>query len=166
MWLSFGLEVVAAVGGDRPAAGTLVALAPGFGFGVRLHNAVGIYTGISLFHHDAEWRRGINLYGDRVKVTQVGRIAAFDLVMVRAFVPIAGRFQPFLDVGGGVLYYNPPFPELDPARAGGTLRTGLGFDGWVSRTVTLGLTVHYRLIGLAGRIGHGVVAAANLGLHF
>lgn len=170
-WLGLRLLVTGPIGGERPARATVVAVSGGLDFGWRISNWLGLGTGISGQLHDSDAVLVSSFYGDTLS-RYYGDLFAWDIAFLRFFVPLQKRFQPFVDVGGGLSSYTRP---TGGALIGGHLRSGIGFEGWVGRNITLGLGVYYRLTALEQRwedggrtypLGHSLQGAVELGFHW
>jgi len=162
-WLDLGLDVTITPlgrGSDR----RVVSLGAGFGLGVRLHPALGIYSAMGTFVNAVERRRYSTSDGEIVLREDVGRIFVWDVAVVRAFVPVRGRVQPFADLGGGFGIDRRPFS--DSRRALGTMRAGVGLDLWLGPTTTLGLLATYHLLAARGDVQHAMSFGAGLGFHW
>lgn len=164
-WLDMRIDVTAPLGGDRPAKGNVVSGGGTLGFGWRITNWVGLSLGISQLVHDAETFGATDIYGNPVRVYEYGYLTVFDFLVGRFFLPVKGRFQPFVETGGGGALYLPPDPGLAET-FGWQIRAGLGFDGWVGRNLTLGMVAAYRLVGLEDSLGHALQVSGAVGVHW
>jgi hypothetical protein len=162
-WIELGLDVSITPLGRGPER-RVVSLGAGLGLGVRLHRALGVFTGIGTFVNGVERRRYATSDGAIVLREDVGRIFVWDVAVLRAFVPTKGRFQPYADLGGGLGVDRPPFSSRP--RAMGTLRAGLGHDIWLGPTTTLGVFATYRLLGARRDVQHALAFGAALGFHW
>jgi hypothetical protein len=107
---------------------------------------------MTTFIHDARSEIALDEFGEQVEVTGYGRLVLFDLAVLRLFLPVKGRVQPYFDAGGGVGVYRRPFG--DASDAVGVGRLGLGTDFWLAPTFSLGLAADYRLLGIERSVGH------------
>jgi hypothetical protein len=164
-WIDMRIDVTAPLAGDPPAEGNVVSGGGTLGFGWRITNWVGLTLGISQLVHDAEDVPVLDPYGNRVLVREYGYLTVFDFLVGRFFLPVKGRFQPFVETGGGGALRLPPSHDEDES-FGWQVRGGLGFDGWVGRNFTLGVVAAYRLVGLEGTLGHALQVGGGAGAHW
>ena len=162
-WVDLGLDVTITPLG-RGAERRVVSLGAGIGLGVRPHRAIGLYTAMGTFVNAVERRRYATNDGEIVLREEVGRIFVWDVAVLRAFVPVRGRVQPFADVGAGFGVDRRPFTET--RRGLGTVRAGVGLDLWLGPTTTLGLLATYRLLAARGDVQHAMSFGAGLGFHW
>lgn len=163
-WFDLRLDAVVPVGGSAPAEGNVVSLGGAVSLGWRPHRIFGLYTSLATYVHDREERDGVDEAGNEVAITGFGRMLAFDLAVLRAFLPVGRRVQPWIDAGGGVGLYREPLN--DRQTAAGLVRTGVGFDAWLAPTFTLSVGVHYRMVAFDDSVGHYVVPSLELGIHW
>lgn len=163
-WLTVRLDLVAPVAGRRPARGSILAASGGLEGGWRAHRMVGIYAGVSTFLHDRERETVFDEgQGSGRVVLSNGRMLLVDLAVVRIFVPTPRRVQPYFDVGGTLGRYRAP--QGQRGRIAGGARFGIGVDLWLARTVSIGLSVDQRLLGVAGVLGYSFVVGGGLSFH-
>jgi hypothetical protein len=170
VWMALRLGVTFGVGGDRPAKPTLVSPGGGLDIGYRLSEHVAIASGISGQIHD---KALVDTGSKKLGSTQrFGSLVAWDALLLRFYAGQRGRLQPYIEVGGGMSFYNRPSGGTVP---GPHLRAGLGFERWVSDHLTVGIAGTYRLTGFEMKytnvpatwaIGHGVQALFDLGFHW
>lgn len=175
-WMALRMTVTGPVGGELGARPGVLSLGGGVDFGWRISNVLGLGMGLSGHIHS------------RIKVREVGTndtvrfnngMLYWDAAFLRVFLPMKRRFQPYFEVGGGLARLNHHAPDgsgtVGSVRSyGGQVRAALGFEGWVSNTVTLGFAGTYRLNAfreLAGHgpgwtVGHGMQGVIELGLHW
>ncbi|WP_181233171.1 hypothetical protein [Enhygromyxa salina] len=160
-WLAVRLHVTGPIMGDTPGRPTVISLGGGAEGGWRIRQWVGMGTGFSRQPHET--------YRDRVfdgsqVVNRSGYMSAWDVAFVRLYAPVRGRVDPYIDVGGGLAFFE---PARDRATlVGGTVRASAGFDAWVARNVTLGVFGIYRANFMDETIGHVWQAGLDLGLHW
>jgi len=168
-WLGMRLSVGGSVGGLPPARGNVVAMGGGVDFGVRINNWIGIGTGMSGQVHDF---KTYAIVGSGFYEGYYGNLFLWDIAFARVFVPLAGRVQPYLDLGAGLTSYNRPFGGY---QVGGHMRSGVGIDLWLTPNLTFGPGLSYRLLGLELRkydgtvsysTGHMLQGVLELGLHW
>jgi hypothetical protein len=162
-WVDLGLDVTITPLG-RGKEERVVSLGAALGLGVRLHSALGLYTSMGTFVNAVERRRYATSDGEIILREEVGRIFVWDVAVVRAFVPVRGRVQPFADLGFGLGVDRRPFTE--ERRVLGTVRAGVGLDLWLGPTTTLGLLATYRLLAAKGDMRHAISFGAGLGFHW
>jgi hypothetical protein len=93
-----------------------------------------------------------------------GYMSAWDLAFLRFFAPVKGRFDPYLDVGGGLAFFEPA--RSRPTQVGASIRASVGFEAWVARNLTLGLAGLYRANFVDDTVGHAWQAAIDFGVHW
>lgn len=161
-WVDLGLDVTIVPLG-RGSDSRVVSLGGSLGVGVRPLKDLGVFTSIGTFVSGVDLRKYAS--GGNLELhEEVTRMFVWDIAVLRAFVPVRGRVQPFGDLGGGLGVDRVPF--TDKRRALGILRVGLGLDLWLGRTATLGLLATYRLIGTPGDVRHALAFGGGLGFHF
>lgn len=160
-WLTVRLNVTGPIQGAPPGRATVIALGGGAEGGWRIRQWVGIGAAFSRQPHEVA---NVPILGAPGTFRRNGYLTAWDVAFLRLYAPVRGRVDPFIDVGGGVVFY-------DPARerstlVGGGLRASVGLEIWVARQVTLGLSGVYRANFVDDTIGHGWQAALDFGLHW
>ena len=160
-WLSVRLIVSGPIAGDSPARPTVVALGGGAEGGWRIRQWIGLGTSFTRQPHE--------VYREDVPdapaiITYRGYMSAWDIAFVRLFAPVRGRVDPFIDVGGGLAFFEPA--RNRPTVMGGTVRASVGFEAWVARNLTLGLSGVYRANFLDDTVGHAWQAAVDFGVHW
>lgn len=161
MWLSLRLHVAGYIGGDAPARPTVVALGGGAEAGWRIRQWVGLGSSFSQQPHE--------LYREDVPdapavVTRRGYMSAWDIAFLRLWAPVDGRVDPYLDVGGGLAFFDPARDR--PSLVGATVRASLGLDVWVARNLTLGFAGIYRLNLIDSTLGHAWQGAIEFAVHW
>lgn len=175
-WMSLRMIVTGPIGGEVGARPGVLSLGAGGDIGWRINNVVGLGMGLSGQIHS------------RVRVREVGTndttrfnngMLYWDAGFLRLYMPLKRRFQPYMEIGGGLARLN--HHEADatgkvvPLRSyGGQVRAALGLEGWVTSTVTLGFAGTYRLNAfrdLPGQspgwtIGHAMQGVVELGVHW
>lgn len=165
-WISLRLIVEGPLGGELPARSRVTAIGGGGELGWRVNNWLGIAAGMARRPHDQVDRQVQDeLSGEQVKVRYVGHLTSFDFAIARLYWPAERRFQPFVDLGGGLSIVEPPDPE-DAVLLGGHMRSAVGFDAWIARTVTLGAGLVYRANFVEDSTGHSLGGFAEFGLHW
>jgi hypothetical protein len=160
-WLSVRLVVTGPIAGDSPARPTVVALGGGAEGGWRIRQWIGLGTSFTRQPHEV-YREDIP--DAPAVVTFRGYMSAWDIAFVRLFAPVRGRVDPFIDVGGGLAFFEPARDR--PTLLGGTVRASVGFEAWVARNLTLGLSGLYRANFVDDTVGHGWQAAVDFGVHW
>ena len=168
-WLAPRLLITGPIGGDKPARPTLLTVGGGLDFGVRFSNRLGLGMGLSGQTHTSI---RTTLPGSVDKTVRSGSALFYDIAFVRLYL-LKKRFQPLLELGGGLARIHMP---LGDRLYGAQVRAGAGFDAWVSGQVTIGFTAVYRLIALHmpqdgiapahWSVGHAMQGALQLGLHW
>jgi len=175
-WMGLRMSVTGPVGGELGARPGVLSLGGGADIGWRINNVLGLGMGLSGQIHS------------RIRVREVGTndterfnngMLYWDAAFLRVYVPLKRRFQPYMEVGGGLARLNHHAADIagtvGPVRShGGQIRAALGFEGWVSNTVTIGFAGTYRLNAfkeLAGHgpgwtVGHAMQGVLELGLHW
>ena len=165
-WVAVHLTLTGPIGGDRPGRPTVLSSGFGLEFGWRLRNFIGVGSGISRQTHE----RRRNIYedavdGSRVSELTYGELTNFDILFARGYLPLAGRVQPYADIGGGIAVLESTDDGV-VAYVGGHGRATLGADFWVSRNLTIGAGARYRLLSLDGSVGHMVQGFFQFGVHW
>ncbi len=160
-WLSARLLVTGPIAGTSPAWPTVIALGGGAEGGWRIRQWIGLGSAFTRQPHE-QYR--VDVPDASAVIDYRGYMSAWDVAFVRLFAPVRGRVDPFIDLGGGLSFF-------DPARnrrtlLGGTVRASAGLEVWLARSLTLGLTGIYRANFLDDTIGHSWQAAIDFGLHF
>ncbi|MEZ4450622.1 MAG: hypothetical protein R3B09_14165, partial [Nannocystaceae bacterium] len=109
--------------------------------------------GISDQVHDSEDVK-VNTPDGQVSQIHYGHMFYWDILYARIFMPTRRRFQPYAEIGGSLASYSRP---TDGALLGGALRSGLGFDAWVTPFVTIGAIAQYRYTRLEQKFADGAV---------
>jgi len=168
-WLGFRLMVTGPAGGEVPARPNTLTLSGGADFGVRLGNVLGVGMGLS-GHIQNRIIATVDVYGVPERRTLTGRMLYWDALFVRLHAPLKTRFQPFIEVGGGLARLSRA--EDNAKIHGAQTRLGVGIEGWVSRGVTLGVSGVYRMSALNDKaasrwiVGHAVHGVIELGFHW
>jgi hypothetical protein len=160
-WLSVRLHVAGPIGGDPPGRPTVISIGGGAEGGWRIRQWAALGMGFSRQPHES-YRD--HLVDPSEIVSRNGYMTAWDLAFVRLYAPVRGRVDPFIDVGGGLAFFDPA--RNRPTEVGATVRASLGFDAWVTRNVTLGISGIYRANFMDDTIGHVWQAGLDLGLHW
>jgi hypothetical protein len=160
-WLSIRLFALGPLAGETPARPTVIALGGGVEGGWRIRQWVALGAGFTRQPHEI-YRQPIPDAAGTVQ--RRGYMSAWDIAFVRLYAPVRGRFDPFVDVGGGLVVY-------DPARnrggaVGGSIRASAGFEVWVARSLTLGLSALYRVNFVEATRGHAWQAGLDFGVHW
>jgi hypothetical protein len=163
-WIDLRFDLTAPLGGESPAEGNVISGGGTFLFGWRIRNIVGVYTAIESLVHDSVDRTVEDAYGGEYRVRDLGELTVFDHAVARVFLPVTGRFQPYLDAGGGTALLASAVRE--DVLVGWHTRAGLGFDGWVGHSFTLGVSVAHRLLGIDRTLGHSLQTSAVVGVHW
>lgn len=167
-WFGARLLVTGPLGGEVPARPNLLTISGGADFGVRIHNILGLGMGLS-GHAQNRVRATVMELGGNEKRVLTATALYWDALFARIYAPVRKRFQPYVDVGGGLSRVD---RAIEGRVYGAQMRLGLGFDGWITRNVTLGVAGVYRLNALndraAGRwiVGHAMHGVVELGFHW
>jgi hypothetical protein len=175
-WMSFRMSVTGPVGGELGARPGVLSLGAGGDIGWRINNVVGLGTGLSGQIHS------------RIRVREVGTndttrfnngMLYWDAGFLRLYAPFKRRFQPYVEIGGGLARLNHHAADATgavvPMRSyGGQVRAALGLEGWITNTVTLGFAGTYRMNafrdlpgqGPGWTIGHAMQGVLELGVHW
>lgn len=160
-WLSVRLLVGGPIAGAPPARPTVISLGGGAEGGWRIRQSIALGSGFTRQPHE--------LYREELPdvpatVSYRGYMSAWDIAFVRLYAPVRGRVDPFIDVGGGLAFFDPARDR--PLLVGGTVRASAGFEAWVARNLTLGITGIYRANFVDETIGHAWQAAVDFGIHW
>jgi len=161
VWIGAILLGSGGIAGTTPARPSIISVGAGAEGGWRARQWIGIGTSVTHWPHEVIRR---DVPGESSTILERGHGTAWDLAFVRLFAPVRGRFDPYLDVGGGLLIYDPARDR--PTQAGATIRAGLGFDVWIARSLTFGLMGLYRANFVDGSVGHGWQAGLTFGIHW
>jgi hypothetical protein len=170
-WLAVRVGITGPVGGERPAAPSVLSLLGGADFGVRVGNVLGLGMGLSGNIHNRV-RLSVtdpssgNLYAE----TRNGRMLYWDALFARLHLPLKKRFQPYAEIGGGLAR----LARGEGGRSfGAQMRAALGVEGWVSDTVTMGFAGMYRMNAIhdvqGGKgwvLGHAMQGVFEIGFHW
>lgn len=140
------------VRGQGLARGEVVAGVGHLTFGYRPLHWLGLATGFETWVHDADDRITEDDFGTAIEARDFGRVFMFDLATVRFFLPGSRRIEPFVDVGGGVGMYRPPFRNDVLGVGSGTV--ALGMEAWLGPTFSLTVGAQYRLLAIRNDVGH------------
>ncbi len=160
-WLSVLLLVSGPIAGDPPGRPTVISLGGGAEGGWRIRQWIGIGSAFTRQPHEV-YREDIP--DTPAIVNYRGYLSAWDIAFVRLYAPVRGRVDPFVDVGGGLAWFDPARDR--PNLLGATVRASVGFEAWVARNLTLGLAGIYRANFVDDTVGHGWQAAINFGVHW
>ncbi|MFV8756417.1 hypothetical protein ACNOYE_38200 [Nannocystaceae bacterium ST9] len=160
MWLSVRLTVTGPLGGNYPARTGVVALGGGLEGGWRINQIAGLGLGLYRQPHEVIKTRAFE-----ETVLRRGTMSNWDVAFLRLFAPVRGRVDPYVDLGGGLAFLEPA-REGEPLDIGGTLRAGLGFDAWIAKNLTFGVSGLYRASFMSDSIGHAVQGAIDLSVHW
>ncbi|PRP91069.1 hypothetical protein ENSA5_58790 [Enhygromyxa salina] len=160
-WLSLRLHVVGPLYGEVPGRPTVISLGGGAEGGWRIRQWIAVGAGFARQPHE--------VYRDKIAeapavITRRGHLSTWDVAFLRLYAPVRGRIDPYLDVGGGVAFFDPA--RNQPILLGGTVRASIGIEAWVTRNTTLGIGGLYRANFVDDSIGHAWQATLDLGLHW
>lgn len=168
-WLAPRLLITGPLGGEKPARPTLLTIGGGVDLGLRINNRFGVGMGLSGQTHTSI---RMTIPGTVDKTIRTGSALFYDAAFVRVYF-LKKRFQPLVEAGVGLARIRMPLGEK---LYGAQVRAGVGFDAWVSSSVTLGFTTVYRMIALHmpqdgisaahWEIGHALQGALQLGMHW
>jgi hypothetical protein len=160
-WLSLRVLVSGPLYGDAPARPTVISLGGGAEGGWRIRQWIGLGAGFSRQPHEI-YRQDVP--DAPAVLTRRGYLTAWDIAFVRLFAPVRGRVDPYVDVGGGLAFFDPARDRA--SLVGGTVRGSIGIDAWLTRQLTLGLAGTYRVNFVDETVGHAWQAALELGVHW
>ncbi|MEE9383266.1 MAG: hypothetical protein V3V08_07615 [Nannocystaceae bacterium] len=164
-WVGFRATMTVPLGGELPAKGDVAASGGGVEMGWRIRNLIGVGGGLSrTTHQRSETQYHDPVVGGTVTEYAYGFLTYLDL-MSRLYVPLDGRVQPYIDVGGGVAWLEPSDPEV-LAIIGGQGKAGIGLDAWIARNLTFGGGLTYRITSLDGAVGHSAHGHLQFGIHW
>lgn len=175
-WLALRMSVTGPVGGELGARPSVLSFGGGGDVGWRINNVVGLGTGLSGQIHS------------RIRVREVGTnesarfnngLLYWDAAFLRLYVPIKHRFQPYMEVGGGLARLNHHAADATgtvvPLRSyGGQVRAALGFEAWLTSTFTFGFSGTYRMNafhdlpgqGPGWSVGHAMQGVIDFAAHW
>lgn len=160
LWLSVRLTVTGPLGGSYPARASVVSLGGAFEGGWRINQIAALGMGLSRQPH--EIIRQTHL--DQIDIRR-GTMSVWDIAFIRMFAPVRGRVDPFIDLGGGMAFVEPA-REGEPLDVGGTIRGSLGFDAWLAKNLTIGVSGMYRAAFMRESVGHSIQGALELAVHW
>jgi hypothetical protein len=160
-WLSVRLHVAGPIAGDTPGRPTVISIGGGAEGGWRIRQWVALGMGFSRQPHESYRAQLLDQSG---LTNRNGYMTAWDLAFLRLYAPVRGRVDPFIEVGGGLAFFDTARNRA--TRLGATVRTSVGFEAWVTRSVTLGVSGIYRANFLDETIGHVWQAGLDLGVHW
>lgn len=160
-WLSVRLVVTGPIAGTAPARPTVVSLGGGAEGGWRIRQWIALGAAFTRQPHEV-YRQDIP--DASATVTYRGYMSAWDVAFLRLYAPVRGRVDPFVDVGGGLAFFEPARER--PTVMGGSVRASVGFEAWVARNLTLGMSGLYRAHFLDDTVGHAWQAAVDFGIHW
>ena len=168
-WMALRVGITGPVGGERPAAPSVLSLLAGADVGWRVGNVLGLGMGISGNIHNRVRLTALDPEtGDKYARTSNGRMLYWDALFARVHLPLKKRFQPYVEIGGGLAR----LARGEGGRSfGGQMRAALGVEGWVSDTVTIGFAGMYRLNGIRDLqkgwvVGHAMQGVFEIGFHW
>lgn len=163
-WFGISLGATIPLGGTQPAAARTAAAVGGVSAGYRPLPFLGVYTAVTSAAHDRETQMVVLDDGTMGEELDFGRLTMLDLATVRLYLPRPRRWEPWVDVGGGVGLYRAPF--TNSRRAMGLARAAVGMDIWLATRLTLGIHTAYRLTTIDGGVGHGLRTAVDFSVHW
>jgi hypothetical protein len=170
-WLALRVGITGPVGGERPGAPSVLSLLGGADVGWRVGNVLGLGMGISgNIHNRVRITETDPETGNPRTRTGNGRMLYWDALFARIHLPLKKRFQPYVEVGGGLAR----LARGEGGRSyGAQMRAALGLEGWVSDTVTIGFAGMYRLNAIhdtaGGKgwvVGHAMQGVFEVGFHW
>jgi hypothetical protein len=138
------------------------------GWGVDIGYRAQPWLGVGLgFHRQPHDYVEVQLQTDTtVFVTDAtGYLNTYDLLILRGFLPVEGRIQPWVDVAGGMAVLQAALAGR-PSGVGGQFRLGAGADFWIQQQISLDLSLHYRLNSVGGGPGHLLRGALGITFHW
>ena len=160
-WLAIRLHVGGPIAGVAPARPTVISLGGGAEGGWRIRQWIALGSGFSRQAHEV-YRENVP-QADAVASFR-GYMTAWDVAIVRLYAPVRGRIDPFIDLGGGLSFFDPARDRA--SQVGATIRASAGFEAWITRRMTLGLSGIYRANFVDETTGHVWQAAVDLGIHW
>ena len=162
-WVAVRLHVAGPIAGVPPARPTVISLGGGAEGGWRIRQWVALGAGFSRQPHEL-YREDIPDTPAPTEVDRRGFMTAWDIAFLRLYAPVRGRVDPYIDIGGGLSFFEPARERA--TQVGGTVRTSVGLDVWITRSVTLGLTGLYRANFVEQTVGHSWQAALEVAIHW
>jgi hypothetical protein len=160
-WLSVRLLVSGPIAGDTPARPTVISLGGGAEGGWRIRQWIALGSGFARQPHEV-YREDIP--DAPAIINYRGYLSTWDVGFLRLYAPVRGRVDPFVDVGGGLAFFDPARDR--PVLVGATVRASVGFEAWIARNLTLAVTGIYRGNFVDRTIGHSWQAALGFGIHW
>ena len=175
-WMGLRMSVTGPVGGEIGARPGVLSLGGGADVGWRINNVLGLGMGVSGQIHS---RTRVREVGTNDTVRFNNGMLYWDAAFLRVYMPLKRRFQPYIEVGGGLARLNHHAPDASGSVVGlrsygAQVRAALGIEGWVSSTVTIGFSGTYRLNafkalpgqGPGWTVGHAMQGVLELGFHW
>jgi hypothetical protein len=160
MWLSIRLTVTGPIGGDYPARAGVVSVGGAFEGGWRINQIAALGMGLSRQPHEVIRQTSL----EQTLVLR-GTMTVWDAAFIRLFAPVRGRVDPFIDLGGGMAFLEPA-REGERLDVGGTVRGSLGFDVWLAKNLTFGVSGMYRAAFMRESVGHSIQGALEIAAHW
>ena len=152
------------MGRQSPASSRVLAFGWGFEVGYRVQPWLGIGLGFARNPHDLV-QRTVQSGGRTYLVEDTGHITTFDFALMRFFVPVRGRLEPWFDLAGGMSIVTPPLGGQGGGY-GGQMRLASGLDVWVHPQIAVELALHYRANVLAEGVGHIMRGSTGIKFHW
>jgi hypothetical protein len=159
-WLSVRLMGTGPIAGMTPARPTVIALGGGVDGGWRVRQWFALGAGFSRQPHEIS--REPSFDGSTVQYR--GHLSIWDVAFMRLYAPVRGRVDPYIEVGGGLAFFDPA--RARPTSVGGSVRGSVGLEIWVAKNLTLGLVGIYRANFIDDAIGHAWQAGLDFGIHW
>jgi hypothetical protein len=159
-WLSVRLMGTGPIAGFTPARPSVIALGGGVDGGWRIRQWLALGAGFSRQPHEISREPGF----DGGLVQYRGHLSVLDLAFMRIYAPVRGRVDPYIEVGGGLAFFDPARER--PTVLGGSVRASAGVEFWIARHMTLGLMGIYRANVIDDVVGHAWQAGLDLGVHW
>jgi hypothetical protein len=164
-FLTMKLTVVGGLAGSGDLRGNLTSLGGAVEGGWRINNYLALGGGLSRNLHVRTRRVFYDSFtGDGFVYADTAGLTHFDFAFLRGYAPVKGRAQPWLDVGAGLALRD--IVDVRDARAAASVRTTLGFDGWVARNTSIQVALQYRLIAAPGSVAHTLGGSIGLAFHW
>jgi hypothetical protein len=160
-WLAIRMHVTGPIAGETPGRPTVISLGGGAEGGWRIRQWVGIGAGFARQPHEV-YRADVP--DAPATIDRRGYMTNWDIAFVRLYAPVPGRVDPYIDVGGGLAFFDPARDRA--SLVGGAVRGSIGLDVWITRSVTLGLAGLYRANFVDETVGHAWQGALELAVHW
>lgn len=160
LWLALRVNVSGPLGGTSPAKPSVVGVGVLVEGGWRINQIAALGTSLGRQPHEQ-----VRTEVDVGTILQRGWQSTWDVALLRLFPPVRGRVDPFVDLGGGVVFIEPAL-EQRPLGIGGSTRVSVGIDAWITKNISIGLGLLHRANFVEGTFGHSLQGLIDISGHW